>query len=63
MSSKAPALYVKAAIRKYVNEKGFNIAKEVLSGTKLNNKIKKILDEAMENAKGQKRKTLMAKDC
>ncbi|MHA1144454.1 MAG: hypothetical protein ACTSRW_06935 [Candidatus Helarchaeota archaeon] len=61
-AEKEPNLFVKAAVRKYVNSKGCNISKEVLGGNVLNKSIKKVLDDAIEHAKGAKRKTLMAKD-
>ncbi|MHC1590488.1 MAG: hypothetical protein ACXQS8_00210 [Candidatus Helarchaeales archaeon] len=60
--AKEANLFVKAAVRKYVNEKEFKISKEVLDGGALNKAIKKVLDEAIEKAKAAKRKTLMAKD-
>ncbi|NHI92904.1 MAG: hypothetical protein EAX96_10420 [Candidatus Lokiarchaeota archaeon] len=59
---KEPTLFVKAAIRKYVNTGECNIAGEVINGNALNNQIKKLLDLAIERAQKAKRKTLMAKD-
>ena len=59
---KEPTLFVKAAVRKYVNAAECNVAGEVINGSALNNQIKKILDMAMDRAKKAKRKTLMAKD-
>jgi len=59
---KEPTLFVKAAIRKYVNTGECNIAGEVINGNALNNQIKKLLDLAIERAQKSKRKTLMAKD-
>jgi len=63
MSKEKPTtLFVKAAVRKYVNSKECNVAGEVINGVALNNQIKKILDIAMQKAKKDKRKTLQAKD-
>ncbi|MHA1785382.1 MAG: hypothetical protein ACTSVY_05890 [Candidatus Helarchaeota archaeon] len=59
---KEPTLFVKAAVRKYVNSNECNVAGEVINGNALNNQIKKILDLAMQRAKKANRKTLMAKD-
>ncbi len=58
---KEASLIVKSAVRKYVNEKECNIASEVLQKT-LNNAVKKILDQSVENAKADKRKTIKPKD-
>lgn len=60
--NKEPALFVKAAVRKYVNSKECNIAGDVIKGQTLNNIIKKLIDGAIKNAKEDKRKTLQAKD-
>ena len=59
---KEPTLFVKAAVRKYVNAEECNISGEVINGTAFNNQIKKLLELAIERAKKAKRKTLMAKD-
>ena len=59
---KEPTLFVKAAVRKYVNAADCNIAGEVINGNALNNQIKKLLELAIERTKKAKRKTLMAKD-
>lgn len=60
---KEASLIVKSAVRKYINEKDCNVAGEVLQKT-LNNKIKKILDIAIDNAKNDKppRKTIKPRD-
>ena len=63
MSEKKEAsLFVKAAVRKYVNSKECNVAGDVIKGSTLNNMIKKLIDGAIINAKANKRKTIQAKD-
>ena len=59
---KEPSLFVKAAVRKYVNSKECNVAGDVIKGATLNNMIKKLIDGAIKNAKAAKRKTIQAKD-
>ena len=61
-AEKEANLFVKAAVRKYVNSKDMNMRKEVLDGNALNKAIKKILDNAIEKAQSDKRKTVMPKD-
>ncbi len=58
---KLGSMIIKSTIRKYVNSKGCNVSSEVLNKT-LNNTLKKILDNAIEKAKSQNRKTLKPKD-
>ena len=55
-------LFVKSAVRSFVNENGCNMSGDVLKGGTLNNQIKKLLTLAMERTKKAKRKTVMAQD-
>ncbi|MHA1379803.1 MAG: histone-like protein [Candidatus Helarchaeota archaeon] len=59
--TKEASLIVKSAVRKYLNSKNCNVSAEVLQKT-LNNAIKKILNQAIENAKNAKRKTIKPSD-
>lgn len=55
---KNTAMFVKSAIRKYINAEGFMISKDVLDGDILNGTIKKLLDLAMDRAKTKNLKTI-----
>ncbi|MHA1273531.1 MAG: DUF1931 domain-containing protein [Promethearchaeota archaeon] len=60
--SKTEPLFVKSKIREYIKSKGLNTSSELLDGDALNNAIMEVLDKAVERAKGNKRKTVQAKD-
>ncbi len=60
--SKIEPLFVKSKIREYIKSKGLNTSSELLDGDALNNAIMEVLDKAVERAKGNKRKTVQAKD-
>ena len=53
-------LIVRSNIRKALKDKIANVAEEVEE--ELNNKVHKMLDEAIERAKANQRKTLHARD-
>lgn len=53
-------LVVRSNIRKALKDKIANVAEEVEDA--LNNKVHKILEEAVERAKANQRKTLHARD-
>lgn len=55
-------LFVKNAVLDYVHEKGLNCSESVWRGEKLNNKIKELLDFAIERAKENNRKTVLDRD-
>ncbi|MGQ4873599.1 MAG: DUF1931 domain-containing protein [Promethearchaeia archaeon] len=60
--AKTEPLFVKSKIREYIKSKGLNTSSELLDGDALNNAIMEVLDKAVERAKGNKRKTVQAKD-
>ena len=53
-------LVIKNNIRKYTKDKIANVAEEVEQA--LNEKVEKMLDDAIERAKANQRKTLHARD-
>ena len=55
-------LYVKNSVLEYIHSKEMYCSGKVNKGFKLNDIIKQILDEAIERAKQNFRKTVMAKD-
>ena len=55
-------LYVKNSVLEYVHSKDMNCSGKINKGFKLNDIIKQILDDAIERAKKNFRKTVMAKD-
>lgn len=60
MEKEKPNLIVRTNIRKALKGKIDNVAEEVEEA--LNNKVYKLLDEAIERAKANQRKTLHARD-
>lgn len=55
-------LYVKSKIRDYVKEKGLMTGSDVVDGDKLNERLTSLLDNAIDRAKANGRKTLKARD-
>lgn len=55
-------MFVKKKIWEYVHSNNMNISGDVLNGGKLSVKITAILDDAMQRAKDNKRKTVKEKD-
>jgi len=60
MSEGQDLLIVTSKLKKYVKAKGFNTAGTVAEI--LSNKVREICDNALENTKANKRKTLMEAD-
>jgi len=58
MSEKEPVLFVKTAVRKYINESDCNASADIINGNVLNNQIKIMLDLAIERAKKKGLKTI-----
>ena len=59
---KSDALFVKSKIKDYFHSKECNASGDVIDGAALNNIIKNLLDKAIDRAKSNGRKTIMAKD-
>jgi len=55
-------LYVKSKIREYIKENGLQTSSSVIDGEVLNERIIEILDQAIDRAKKNKRKTVKARD-
>lgn len=58
----ADQLFLKSKVREYIKSKGCNTSSIVIDGDGLNNIIKEILNKAVGRAKGNKRKTVKARD-
>ncbi|MHA1148504.1 MAG: GTP-binding protein [Promethearchaeota archaeon] len=54
--------FVKSKVRNYIKSNGLNTSKSILNGTKLNQIILNILDNAIEKAIANGRKTVQPKD-
>ena len=59
---KRESLFVKTAVQKYIESKGYGISNDVLDGNKLNSIIVSILDKAIMYTKEDHRKTVKARD-
>jgi histone H3/H4 len=55
-------LYVKSKIREYIKQNGLQTSSSVIDGEVLNERIVEILDQAIDRAKANKRKTVKARD-
>lgn len=63
MSSESlETLIVKSKVRDYIKEKGLNTSKAVVDGNRLNLRIAEILDNAIQRAKENGRKTVKPRD-
>ena len=60
-TSKMVELLVQSKVRAYIKKKGLNTGGDSLVA--LEKTFKKMLDDASSRAKGNDRKTLMARDC
>lgn len=54
-------LLVQSKVREYIKKKGLNTGGDTLDS--LDKRLMKMLDAAIARAKGNDRKTLMARDC
>ncbi len=59
---KSDALFVKSKVKDYFHSKDCNASSDVIDGGSLNKIIMNILDKAIDRAKSNGRKTIMAKD-
>ncbi|HUS51033.1 MAG TPA: hypothetical protein VMZ91_12770 [Candidatus Paceibacterota bacterium] len=55
-------LFVQKKVEDYIHKNGCNVSGEVIGLGALNNEIQRILDRAIERAKANNRKTIMARD-
>jgi histone H3/H4 len=55
-------LFVKSKVREYIKSKGLNTSSGVVDGETLNERIIDTLDNAIERAKANKRKTVKPRD-
>ncbi len=55
-------LYVKSKIREYIKDKGLQTSSGVIDGEVLNERILEIIDQAIDRAKANNRKTVKARD-
>ena len=59
---KNDALFVKSKIKDYVKSKSMNSSDDVINGTVLQERIIEILDNGIERAKANGKKTLQERD-